>query len=55
MGRSSFDWVVIFDDGTSKVIERQTTPMGVLNYIVDNMEDINIDNIVSIIRLELSW
>lgn len=55
MGRSNFNWVVVFDNGSSMIIEKQTTPMKVLDYITDNHKDVDTDDIVSIIRLELSW
>ena len=54
MGRSNFDWVVVFDDGSSLIIENQITPMKVLDYIIYNHPDKDIDDIINIVRLELS-
>lgn len=37
------------------VIKEQISPMKVLEYIIDNHQYIDIDCIIGIIRLELSW
>ena len=47
--------VIIFDNGNSMVIKEQISPMKVLEYIIDNHQYIDIDCIIGIIRLELSW
>ena len=54
MGLSNFDWVVVFRDGTSKIIKSKQTIASIIDELSSDIE-IDTDTIISIIRLELSW
>jgi hypothetical protein len=48
MGRSNFDWIVVFRDGESTKVECKQTVRDVLDELV------NEDDVINIVRLELS-